>query len=339
MLNKILVPLDGSTLATCVIPHVVALAQVTGATVSLLHVLEPPGLNGERCPWDWQVARIEAELYLNEVKTRLAPLINREPETRILDGNAADRIIEALHEEGTDLAVLSSHGAGGLHVWSLGGLVQKVLSKAGKSVLLVRATEANVSERAQLDEETARPLRYAQIIAPLDGSRRAESVLPVANALAEAHEADLLLAHVVARPEFFERTPLTNADQELSQQFIVRNVNEATAYLQQLRSQLSPEPRITVRIEESVTEGLHRLAEEERCDLIILSAHGRTGDNDFPFGDVVANLIAYGRTPLLILQDQPVHEYTTIERATTREIPGHGVSGDDQQTRPLRAFA
>jgi len=40
MLDHILVPLDGSQLAECVLPHAVALARTFGARVTLLQAVE-----------------------------------------------------------------------------------------------------------------------------------------------------------------------------------------------------------------------------------------------------------------------------------------------------------
>ncbi|MBU0703591.1 MAG: universal stress protein, partial [Chloroflexi bacterium] len=40
MFDHILVPLDGSSLAECVLPHVVAIARALGARVTLMQVLE-----------------------------------------------------------------------------------------------------------------------------------------------------------------------------------------------------------------------------------------------------------------------------------------------------------
>ena len=42
MINHILVPLDGSTLAECVLPHLKAIAPVTKARVTLIYMLEHP---------------------------------------------------------------------------------------------------------------------------------------------------------------------------------------------------------------------------------------------------------------------------------------------------------
>ena len=50
MFSHILTPLDGSPLAACVLPHVVAMARATGARITLLRVLERPGTgSGGRC--------------------------------------------------------------------------------------------------------------------------------------------------------------------------------------------------------------------------------------------------------------------------------------------------
>ncbi|MFL7810225.1 MAG: universal stress protein, partial [Anaerolineae bacterium] len=40
MFKRILVPLDGSSLAECVLPHVIALATLHDAPVTLLRVME-----------------------------------------------------------------------------------------------------------------------------------------------------------------------------------------------------------------------------------------------------------------------------------------------------------
>ena len=41
MFERILLPLDGSTLAECVLPHAVALSRATDARLVLVHVVEP----------------------------------------------------------------------------------------------------------------------------------------------------------------------------------------------------------------------------------------------------------------------------------------------------------
>jgi len=73
MFSHILTPLDGSPLAACVFPHVVAIARATGARITLLRVLERRGdsLAGHGNPFDWQMQKREAQTYLDEMAEQL----------------------------------------------------------------------------------------------------------------------------------------------------------------------------------------------------------------------------------------------------------------------------
>jgi hypothetical protein len=53
---------------------------------------------------------------------------------------------------------------------------------------------------------------------------------------------------------------------------------------------------------------LHRLADEEGVDLVVLSAHGYSGGARFLYGGVVTSFIIYGSTPVLIAQDVSADE-------------------------------
>jgi K+-sensing histidine kinase KdpD len=57
---------------------------------------------------------------------------------------------------------------------------------------------------------------YRRVVVPLDGSRWAESVLPLAVRLAKASEAELLLVHVVPTPEMIEARPLEVEDRSFN---------------------------------------------------------------------------------------------------------------------------
>jgi nucleotide-binding universal stress UspA family protein len=58
MFSHILVALDGSPLAECVIPHTLAIAQVFRSRVTLLQVLKRPSTGTHELPvdpLDWQI--------------------------------------------------------------------------------------------------------------------------------------------------------------------------------------------------------------------------------------------------------------------------------------------
>jgi nucleotide-binding universal stress UspA family protein len=74
-MKRILAPLDGSPLAACILPHLVALAETNDATIVLLRVLDKGGRAfGLIDPLAWQLAKAEAQSYLDELGQRLAKL-------------------------------------------------------------------------------------------------------------------------------------------------------------------------------------------------------------------------------------------------------------------------
>jgi nucleotide-binding universal stress UspA family protein len=325
MLERILLPLDGSTLAECVLPHAVAIARATGARLTLLHVVEPaPDPNGVTTdPLHWHLRKAETSAYLEEVGNRLR-VLELDVEHAQLEGHAAERIVEYARDHSTDLILFSSHGKSGLSPWNVSSLVQKVIMRAARSVMIVRAYEMSTRD--------VESLTYRRILVPMDGSRRAEHVLPVASALAGRGE--LVLASVVTRPEMPRRTPLTSEDAELADRVVARNREEAEKYLEHLKSWLAQAVTTRLVVGESAVTALHRLAQEEQVDLVALSAHGYSGDVNRPYGSLVTSFIVYGNTPLLIVQDLPADliESTQAETVSTRSLVTHRVQGGSTVT-------
>lgn len=299
MFKKILVPLDGSTLAECILPHVVALLHRNEAEVILLQVLEqniPPDQVRPIDPLSWRFRQTEAKTYLEDVSQRLQEAKQSGAiETILLEGQAPERIVELAHERTVDLIALSSHGRSGLSGWNVSSVVQKIILQAYTSVFLARAYQPNPPELVDL--------RYRRIMAPLDGSQRAECVLPLLAALSQEHQAEIVLSHVVVYPEMPRRIPLIPEERELSQRLVEFNREEATRYFEQLKSRLPGSVQTRVVLSDNVIATLHNLVEDEMIDLVVLSAHGYSALRKYPYGSVSTSFIAYGATPLLIIQD------------------------------------
>ena len=301
MLEKILVPLDASRLAECVLSHIVALATAFRSQVTLLHVSEPARKHDQLQvnPLDWHLRKAEAQTYLNGVQKKLRRE-NIQAENALLEGPAADRIIEYERDHKFDLIILSSHGQSGLSGWNVSSVVQKVVLRAHTSIMIVRAYKPDVSDPANIG--------YQRILCPLDGSQRAESVLPIATTLANHYKAEHHLVHVASRPEMMHRTPLTDDEVELVDQIAERNLIEATRYFNQLQSHLGEHIQTSVVASENAVLTLHELAEQKQVDLVLLSAHGYSCEKKWPYGSVVASFLSYGVAPLLIIQDLAHHE-------------------------------
>lgn len=299
MFNRILLPMDRSPLAECVLPHTVAVARAFQSQVTLVHVMDPPHRpNWARAvdPLNWRIRKAETESYLGDLALRLQQAGLR-TERQVLEGQAAERIVEFSRKHDAPLIMLSSHGQSGLSGWNVSSVVQKVILRASTSIMIVRAYQPTSADVAGL--------HYRRLLVPLDGSQRAECVLPMAGTLARFHQAQVVLAHIVMRPEMPRRTPPTDEDVELADRIVERNRAEALHYLDQVKSQLSGDIRVLVLVGDHVVATLHDLVDQEKIDLLLLTAHGYSGQTRWPYGSVVSSFIAYGTTPVLIVQDLP----------------------------------
>ena len=318
MIDHILVPLDGSRLAECVLPHTVALGRAFDARVTLLRAMERSTLeveSGVIDPLEWHMLKSEAEAYLDKVASRLQEAGLQTKKT-LVEGEPAERIIEFVRDQAVDLIVMSSHGRSGLSGWNISSVVQKVALRAYATMMIVRAY------RPAADDLTG--LRYKRLLVPLNGSQRAECILPLASQLAIFNQCRLLLAHVVSKPEIPRHVPLTEEETRLREQLIEANRQKVAQYLEKVKSRLPLDVQTRLLLSEHPAEALHKLVDEEEVDIVLLSAHGYSGKAQWPYGSTTLNFIAYGTTPLLIVQDVPLEEVemTKAEKAAI-ESKGH----------------
>ena len=318
ILNHLLVPLDGSRLAECVLPHAAALARAFGARITLLRVVAQAHATGQGQtvdPLRWHMRKTEAESYLNSVATRL-----REAEFQvakvILEGETANNVIAFAHQHDVDLVLLSSHGQSGLSKWNISSIVQKIILRAYMPVMIVRAYQPPPDDLIDL--------HYKRVLVPLDGSQRAECVLPLACKLVRFHDAQLLLAHAVRKPEMPRHTPLTEAETELADRISEYNRLEAERYLKDLKKRLECNVESHLLESKDTAAALHDLIQEKEVELVALSAHGYTSTPRWPYGSIALNFIAYGTTPLLVMQDMSSEELEqTQAELSTKETKGH----------------
>jgi len=320
MFDPILVPLDGSLLAECVLPHVVAIARAFDTKVILLRALEKNRTNGSAQLFDllnWQIKKIEAKLYLEKISARLIKSQLRIDAT-VLEGLVAKSITEFAQSQGMKLIILSSHGHSGVSQWGISSVAQKIILSAPTSVLIVRAHQPASSEVVEQ--------AYRRILVPLDGSRRAENVLPMIAHLARFHKSQFHIALVVTTPEMARQMPPVQEDVDLSNRIVARNREESIRYLEQVRLS-SPLNGIPVQTHlltsDNAPAALHGFVEQENIDLVALSAHGYSGNNQWPYGSMVNNFILYSKVPLLIVQDLPTKEEPILVDRSTRERAEH----------------
>jgi nucleotide-binding universal stress UspA family protein len=143
---------------------------------------------------------------------------------------------------------------------------------------------------------------YKTILAPLDGSKRAEKILPHVEALAQKFGATLVLMQVVD-PAVTEAAPydiVPNYDPEQA----ARLMDEAKAYLNKLKEQFQSKGIETKTVFESgsIVLSIIDVATREQADLIAIASHGRTGLARVFYGSVASGLLNRTDWPLLIIR-------------------------------------
>lgn len=147
MYQKVLVPLDGSELAECVLPHVESLAKGCQVkSIVFVRVAEPVNLDIREYQnlndKAWKLIESEhkknAQKYLQELVKRLKyPDVKLE--IKALVGGVADSIADYASENQVDLIVIATHGRSGIGRWVWGSTADRILRSACVPVLMVRA--------------------------------------------------------------------------------------------------------------------------------------------------------------------------------------------------------
>lgn len=287
MLNTIIVVFDNWQLSEGAVAQAAALAESLSSRVILTGIMghNDSGSSDEFIdPVIWSVSKSEFEVTLNHYAQYLR---DRKIETDIdiIKSAWVEGLVRYAVNADCDLLVLPYDGE------QPSQLAQALLKYSHIPVLLARADHLQSG--------------FKHILIPLDGSSRAESGLNLAASIARATGAHLHLAHVVQQPEMPRRTTVSAEDMEIAQQLVDRNADEARRYLDQVATNLAVNVKTHVLIDKKVTSSLHHLLTHEGIDLLILSAHGYTGEPQWPFGMVAENLVRYSKVPTLIVQDLP----------------------------------
>jgi nucleotide-binding universal stress UspA family protein len=147
MYEKIMVPLDGSDLAECVLPHLEGF--IKGCHVSnvvFVRVVGPPPVphygvvtvRPEIYKETESAMQSEAKDYLDQIKNRLK-YEGTELHSEVLVGRVADSLADYTVENDIDLILIATHGRSGVSRWARGSIADKILRSSNVPVLMVRA--------------------------------------------------------------------------------------------------------------------------------------------------------------------------------------------------------
>ena len=294
-LKRILCPVDFSEYSDHALRYAMKMASWYGSTLHVLHVMPPlppssisalgaasrqltaKNLNASVERWREAGVDVAAEL--------------------IESAEATENIMARAEALDVDLIVTGSHGRKGLQRVLLGSVVEPLLHRCRRPLLVV---PAGLDQR-RLEQ----PAGFSRIICAVDFS--AASVAAAAYALSIAEEADaaLTLLNVIELPP-----ELVNPPQPPD--FNIERVRaEADAdRLARLRALIPEHARDYCTVETAVLEGsasrqMLRLADEQHADLIVLGVHGRGKLDLAVFGSNAKDAVTHAHCPVLIVPGGP----------------------------------
>lgn len=144
---------------------------------------------------------------------------------------------------------------------------------------------------------------YRTILVPLDGSPRAEAILPHVENLAQRYGARVLLLNVDAEPPLLlERDEVVDLQANLAQ---CRERRRTTAaYLQRIVDNWRDKGlSVDMQIEQGpVVACIIETAHREQADLVAMASHGASGWERTFYGSVAAGVLQQIDRPLLLIR-------------------------------------
>lgn len=309
MYTRILVPLDGSKAAENVLPHTRFLAAKLDLPVELMAIVDVveiglhiPADKGHLLNSVIENTMQRSEQYLRGLAGSLNDILAK---CTVEKGVAAEVIIDKAAEDPGMLISMAAYGRSGGDRWLLGSVAEKVLRGASNPVLLYRPSE----------EE--KPQGYAflkTIIAPLDGSELAETVLPAVAELAKPLEAEIILFRAYHIP-YTAAVPVEGYYPPIDYELIDNFREEAVSYLEkkaEALKQLGAQRVSCIAKEGSAADQIISLARQTPDNLIAMCTHGRSGIKRWVLGSVTETVVRHSGDPVLVIRAQ--HELQPAER-------------------------
>ncbi len=142
MYKKILVPLDGSELSACSLEHVKQTGA--GSDVILFRVIEPLPVNDLAA---WAQAGYMVSDVIKRAKENARQALSLAAEklaghgisarVEVIEGRAAEAILEYAEKNQVDLIIISSHGRSGISRFAFGSVADRVVRHSKIPVLVI----------------------------------------------------------------------------------------------------------------------------------------------------------------------------------------------------------
>ena len=291
-LHTLLAATDLSQSARQAVIRAAMIAQDSGASLALLHVIENRGLPQLRDLFG-EASSALTERLENDIRTELDMLAAEIGEPlgisvgqHLRSGNVLEEICNVADAMDTSLMVLGAHGAGFIRQILLGITAERLLRRALRPLLVVRrpATAA-----------------YRQVIVAVDFSAGSHTAIQFARAVAP--QASLTLFHAFEIP-FESRLRFAAVEESVLDQHRLKARQHATGEVNHVAAAAGLDAGDYHSLIAHGNAGL-RLVEAERqlgADLIVVCKHGVSMTDELLLGSVTRHVLAEASCDVLVVR-------------------------------------
>jgi len=281
MIERMVVPLDGSLTAEAILPQVRRVLYRNDSEIILVRAVEPPLVDN---------AIMLAEEILAAAREYLLAKAERlqQEGVRVRSivrfGSPAGVILDVVASEKATMVALATHGATGLKRLLFGSVAETVLRKSPVPVFLVRPFWSY--DLAPAGAPELRPVR--NLLLPVDGSGLALQALPGIVEFARLFESRIILLRI------FE-----GADRRA---VVAPETTRAREELEELAGAIEDHGVKAVRLL-GTGEPVDRILKtvgEQKIDLIAMATRGRSGLSRLKEGSITEQVLRKAEVPLLV---------------------------------------
>lgn len=290
-MRRVLVPLDGTPLATSILPDARRFAGAHGELI-LIHDATSGAYFGDSARRGQVSLMYAARDYLRRVAAELERDGFKVRTQVLVVGSPAAAIENAVTTFEPDMIACATHGRGPIRRLWWGSVAWTALTHSSVPVLLRHP------ERGHPDGERSVTREQRRIMVPLDGSDLAAQALPLAGELAREWGAAIWLVRAVPECTI---APTGYMDPV---QFVPHDVEAerraAESYLDEVASSVPGEVHLHVYVGPAV-DTLARAVRDWSISDVIMASHGRSGLPRVILGSVADELIQHLYVPILVI--------------------------------------
>jgi len=284
MIERIVVPLDGSLTAEAILPQVRRVLYRNDSEIILVRAVVPPAVENSMLIAEAELGAAR-EYVLGQADRLERSGVRVKHVVRI--GSPVGVILDVVEEQKATMIALATHGESGLKRLLFGSVSEGVLRKSPVPVLLLRPFWSYELVPAGSPEQ--RPIR--NLLLPVDGSDLSLEALPGVIEFADLFETRVVLLRVLEEKKGKAPSEGEKADAEKQLAAMAKSLGKKGVETLCLVEKGEP------------VELILQAVRFHEIDLIAMTTHGRSGLSRVVTGSVTEEILRKATVPLLVTRN------------------------------------